>query len=68
MSDGRVYKINFTATDSSGATCSGSVKVEVPKNPNMEAIDSGQNYDSTKINQFIDSNIQNLSSDSTLRQ
>ena len=64
-SDGRVYRINFTATDSSGATCSGSVKVEVRKNPHTEAIDSGQNYDSTQINQFIDSNIQNLSSDST---
>jgi hypothetical protein len=64
-SDGRVYRINFTASDSRGATCSGSVTVEVPPNQNREAKDSGQKYDSTKPNQFIDNNIQNLRSDST---
>ena len=63
--DGRVYRINFTASDSSGATCSGSVTVEVPPNPNREAIDSGQKYDSTKPNQLIDNNIQNVRSDNT---
>jgi hypothetical protein len=61
--DGRVYEIHFTASDSSGATCSGSVDVKVPKG--NQAIDSGQKYDSTKVNQLIDNNIQNLRSDST---
>jgi hypothetical protein len=61
--DGRVYEITFTATDSSGATCSGSVTVGVPKGNQL--IDSGQKYDSTKVNQFIDNNMQNLMSDST---
>jgi hypothetical protein len=60
--DGRVYRINFTASDSSGETCFGSVTVGVPKGNQL--IDSGQKYDSIKINQFVDNNIQNLMSDS----
>ncbi len=63
--DGRVYEINFTASDSNGAICSGSVTVGVPTDPNSEPIDSGQKYDSTKANQLIDNNIQNLRSDNT---
>ena len=61
--DGRVYEITFTASDSSGSDCSGSVTVGVPKGNQL--INSGQNYDSTQENQFIDNNIQNLMSDST---
>ncbi len=48
--DGRVYEIHFTADDGQGSTCDGSVKVSVPhdKKKGEEAIDSGQNYDSTQ--------------------
>ena len=61
--DGRVYRINFTASDSSGAACSGSVTVGVPRGNQL--IDSGQKYNSLKATQLIDSNIQNLRSEST---
>ena len=64
--DGRVYRINFTASDSSGATCSGSVSVGVPKGNQL--IDSGQKYDSTQPSQLqlIDNNnIQNIRSVNT---
>jgi hypothetical protein len=45
-----VYEILFTATDTRGASCTGSVRVGVP--PNAEAgtvaIDDGPLYDATK--------------------
>lgn len=45
--DGRVYTIAFTATDSKGATCSGTVKVGVPHDQRgPAAVDSGQAYNS----------------------
>jgi hypothetical protein len=44
--DGRVYRISFTATDATGATCQGSVAVGVPKGGGG-AIDSAPpSYDS----------------------
>ena len=39
--DGRVYRIAFTATDSKGGQCSGSVKVEVPHDHRVCAPDNG---------------------------
>jgi hypothetical protein len=46
--DGRVYEIFFTASDSHGATCVGSVLVSVPHDEGSgPAIDSGVRYDST---------------------
>ena len=53
LKDGRVYEISFTATDTKGGTCSGTVKVKVPRDQSDKtcpAIDSGQNYDATIIN------------------
>ena len=44
--NGRVYKINFTASDFEGSS-SGSVFVTVPHSPKKPAIDSGQNYNAT---------------------
>jgi Mg-chelatase subunit ChlD len=45
--DGRVYAVSFTATDSLGATCSGTVTVGVPHDqPGTAAVDSGQAYNS----------------------
>ncbi|HAG10900.1 MAG TPA: hypothetical protein DCK76_05860 [Desulfotomaculum sp.] len=49
-SDGRVYVINFTATDLSGAQCSGSISVCVPHDQSSKAVDSGQEYDATVPN------------------
>ena len=48
--NGRVYEIHFTADDGHGSTCDGSVRMSVPhdKKKGEEAIDSGQNYDSTQ--------------------
>ncbi len=46
--NGRVYKVNFRATDQWGASCTGSVAVSVPHAPKETVIDSGQRYDSTK--------------------
>lgn len=46
--NGRVYHIGFTATDASGASCTGTVFTGVPKNPNSSAIDDGALYDSTQ--------------------
>jgi hypothetical protein len=48
--DGRVYRIAFTATDSFGGSCSGSVAVGVPNNKGNKwfLVDSGQYYDATK--------------------
>jgi hypothetical protein len=46
--NGRVYAINFTATDSFGATCTGTVNVCVPHDmSDPTCIDDGQRYNST---------------------
>ena len=47
--DGRVYRINFSADDGRGGTCSGWVAVVVPRSakPGQGAVDSGQLYNST---------------------
>jgi hypothetical protein len=44
--DGRVYALTFTADDSGGATCSGTVRVAVPHDLRHGAVDSGQKYNS----------------------
>lgn len=44
--DGRVYSIQFTASDGF-ESCDGAVLVTVAKNRKSTAVDSGQNYDST---------------------
>jgi len=45
--DGRVYEISFTANDGNGGNCSGSVSVSVPHDKAKDAVDSGQDFDST---------------------
>ena len=47
--NGRVYHIGFSASDNQGNSCSGTVKVGVPKNKGKQsvAIDDGRNFDST---------------------
>jgi len=49
-SNGRVYRLHFTATKHSGESCTGSVDVWVPKSlkPGLPVIDDGQLYDSTQ--------------------
>lgn len=49
--DGRVYAIQFTASDGKGGSCNGAVRVEVPHDRGKTAIDSGQIYDSTASKQ-----------------
>lgn len=52
-SDGRVYVINFTASDEKGSECNSSVTVKVPHDQSSKtcsAVDSGQDYDATAIN------------------
>lgn len=45
--DGRVYRIEFEATDGNGGSCSGTVKVDVPRKKNKAAVDSAPpSYDS----------------------
>ena len=44
--NGRVYTIQYTVTDSHGATCSGVAKVGVPKDPWQRAVESPASYDS----------------------
>ena len=44
--DGRVYRIAFTGTDTSGATCTGTVTVSVPHDGGGPAVDSGGSYNS----------------------
>ena len=48
--NGRVYQIHFTATDSEGGSCSGSVSVCVPhdQRPGHVCVDDGQNYPSAQ--------------------
>jgi len=47
--NGRVYRINFTATDSQGGSCSGSVSVSVPHDMKQghTSVDDGQTFNST---------------------
>ena len=47
--DGRYYHITFAASDGQGGSCSGTVKVSIPKNQgkNGAAVDGGPLYDST---------------------
>jgi hypothetical protein len=45
--DGRVYHISFTATDSGGLSCSGTVQVGVPHDKKDTPVDDGPDYDST---------------------
>jgi hypothetical protein len=47
-SNGRVYRINYTATNTSGGSCSNFVTVIVPKKAGGTAVDDGQKYDSTQ--------------------
>ena len=49
--NGRVYTIFFTATDSKGASCQGSVKVCVPQSQNSACVDDGPAFDSTECSQ-----------------
>jgi hypothetical protein len=44
--DRRVYRIAFIARDPKGGSCIGTVRVDVPKNPNSTVIDSGGLFDS----------------------
>lgn len=44
--DGRFYHIFFTATDPSGGSCTGSVKVVVPHDQSHTPVDQGPLYDS----------------------
>jgi hypothetical protein len=45
--DGRVYAVQFTATDGQGGSCSGNVQVQVPLNKkNSTAVNSGQTFNS----------------------
>jgi len=50
--NGRVYRVNFTASDAqvTGGSCTGSVEVAVPHSmkPGFDAVDDGQLYDSTQ--------------------
>lgn len=49
LSNGRVYRVYFTADDGQGSACTGSVNVGVPLNmkPGRPIIDDGQLYDAT---------------------
>lgn len=44
---GRIYQIGFSATDTAGGTCTGSVLVSVPHDQSHPAVDNGQRYNST---------------------
>jgi hypothetical protein len=46
--NGRVYRLEFSATDGNGGSCAGSVKVEVPNSqkPGQAIVDDGQLYNS----------------------
>lgn len=45
--NGRIYQIGFSATDTSGGTCTGSVLVSVPHDQHHPAVGDGQRYNST---------------------
>jgi len=44
--DGRVYLVDFTATDRRGTSCTGTVRVCVPIQGRSTCTDDGQNYNS----------------------
>jgi len=44
--NGRVYQVTFTATDSKGGTCNGTMTVSVPLDKQGTAVDNGQIYNS----------------------
>ena len=44
--DGRVYSIVFSASDEEGATCTGSVEVDVPHDKKDPAVNSGTTFNS----------------------
>jgi len=44
--NGRVYVVQFTASDGQGGSCTGTVTVSVPHSKKVTAIDSGQNFNS----------------------
>jgi hypothetical protein len=44
--NGRVYQVSFTATESKGGSCTGTVNVTVPHDKQSTAIDDGQLYNS----------------------
>jgi hypothetical protein len=44
--DGRVYRLSFSVTDPSGASCSGVVTVTVPHDQSHAAVDSGGSFNS----------------------
>jgi len=48
--NGRLYRLQFMASDEDGGTCTGSVDVQVPKSLKqaVPVMDSGQLYDSTR--------------------
>jgi len=48
--NGRVYRVDFSAGDGQGGTCTGAVTVSVPRsqNPGQAAVDDGQNFESTQ--------------------
>ncbi|MBZ5560323.1 MAG: thrombospondin type 3 repeat-containing protein [Acidobacteriia bacterium] len=52
--DGRVYYINFSATDPSGASCMGTVTVSVPHDQAHPVVGEGPRYDSTKAGPRVD--------------
>jgi len=45
--NGRIYQIGFSATDTSGGACTGSVLVSVPHDQHHPTVDNGQRYNST---------------------
>jgi hypothetical protein len=48
--NGRVYHVDFTAKDDHGGSCNGTVVVTVPHSQDGEqAVDDGQNHDSTQL-------------------
>jgi hypothetical protein len=46
--DGRVYYISFSATDTLGGSCSGTVTVSVPHNPKSGAVGGGPLFKSVQ--------------------
>ncbi len=44
---GRLYFISFTATNSQGAQCTGTVEAFVPHHQGLTPVDTGRRYDST---------------------
>jgi hypothetical protein len=47
--DGRVYHVSFSAEDSAGGVCTGTVLVCVPRNSRTPCVDEGPLYDSTAM-------------------